>query len=477
MEVNDELDQFLLEVAEAEDQNSNQPQNLRDDNAFSAALDASSSTTPKPTVQSSVIHENGALDSSDDEDMKNFLERKYNEYGRDIQSKLKKQNEEQIDRIVTREVDQNIRKSTPKSNPTEFHFPKYNPKPITAASKPDNVGVYTDPIFGIRIIHPLISSTQLGERMVGRIAVPMSSLRKHLDHGDLSKDWAVAGAIVKKSAVLTSKKGAQYVIWTLSDLRGEIKTISLFLFKNAYKQLWKTAEGMVVAVLNPGVFDSKQGKGDEACLSVDNAQKFMVLGQSKDLGTCRSRKKNGDMCHAIVNLGACEYCVYHVKQEYSKMSGRSELQSASSGRGLDALRNKVLGKSEVFYGGQSFLAVPAKKNPKQIAKDQRRLQMLSEQNQSNQVLANKDSNRLAGLSTPENGMSMTVNYNKPATSKIAAGVDANISQRRKDLERLKQLEALHESQAENKTQKEAATAAPKPVITTTPTLSRSSFFN
>lgn len=155
---------------------------------------------------------------------------------------------------------------------------------------------------------------------------------------------------------------------------------------------------MVVAVLNPTVFDSKQDKSVEACLSVDNAQKFMVLGQSKDLGTCRSRKKNGDMCHAIVNLAACEYCVYHVKQEYSKMSGRSELQSATGGRGLDALRNKVLGKSEVFYGGQSFSAVPAKKNPKLIAKDRQRLQMLSDQNQSNEALASKDRHRLLGLS-------------------------------------------------------------------------------
>lgn len=164
---------------------------------------------------------------------------------------------------------------------------------------------------------------------------------------------------------------------------------------------------MVVSVLNPGVFDSKQDKTDEACLSVDNPQKFMILGQSKDLGTCRSRKKNGDMCHAIVNLGACEHCVYHVKQEYSKMSVRSELQSATSGRGLDALRNKVLGKSEVFYGGQSFLAVPAKKNPKLIAKDRKRLDMLSEQNQSSQILSAKDNNRLQCLSeqrkTPDNG--------------------------------------------------------------------------
>lgn len=247
MEENDELDQFLLEIAEANDKESNQSQTLCDDDAFSKALSScasSSLTTIKPSSEPSLIRENGALDSSDDEDMKNFLEQKYNEYGRDIQATLKKQNEEKIDLKITKEVDRNIPKSRQRTAAPEAHqFPKYNPKPVTASTKSENVGIYTDPIFGIRIIHPLISSTQIGERMIGRIPVAMSSLRKHLDHGDLSKDWAVAGVIVKKSAVLTSKKGAQYVIWKLSDLRGEIKTISLFLFKNAYKQMWKTAEG------------------------------------------------------------------------------------------------------------------------------------------------------------------------------------------------------------------------------------------
>lgn len=259
---------------------------------------------------------------------------------------------------------------------------------------------------------------------------------------------------------------------------------------NHFDHFHRFVLGMVIAVLNPGVLDSKQDKTDEACLSVDNPQKFMVLGQSKDLGTCRSRKKNGDMCHAIVNLGACEHCVYHVKQEYSKMSTRSELQSATSGRGLDALRNKVLGKSEVFYGGQSFLAVPAKKNPKQIAKDNRRLEMLREQNQSARVLTANDNNRLERLfeqqPTPEDTfavhsvVSSAVNYNKPVSSKIAAGVDANISQRLKDLERLKQLEALHANKTSNNVEKEPAPLASKlenklATPMRTPTLSRSSF--
>lgn len=182
----------------------------------------------------------------------------------------------------------------------------------------------------------------------------------------------------------TSKKGAQYTIWKLSDLRGEILKVTLFLFKSACKELWKTAVGMAIAVLNPRIMENNQSKDkmDIACLSVDTPNKFLILGQSKDLGACKSRKKNGELCNAVVNLHTCEYCVFHVKKEYGKMSGRSELQSATSGRGLQNLRNKVLGKSEVFYGGQSFMAVPAKKNAKLVAKDQNRLMKLSDYYQS-----------------------------------------------------------------------------------------------
>lgn len=64
------------------------------------------------------------------------------------------------------------------------------------------------------------------------------------------------------------------------------------------------------------------------------------------------------------------------------MSGRSELQSSTSGRGLNALRNKVLGKSEVFYGGKSFMAEPSKPSQKLKAKDQQRLMALSGQSLS-----------------------------------------------------------------------------------------------
>lgn len=317
-----------------------------------------------------------AYDSSDEEDLQNFFERKYNEYGRDINTMLKRKDADRVDTKIGKEVNQSLFRSgftatnQAISKPViSHHKPQQNIEPIN--------NVYTDPIFGLRIIQPLISSTVLRERIVGRHPVEIRYLQNHLMSTDLSQDWCISGVIVSKGSAQTSNAGAQYVIWRLSDLKGDMKTVSLFLFKSAFKELWKTSVGMIIAVLNPSVFSRKDNNG-ESSLSIDSAQRVMILGRSKDYGICKSKKKNGEPCTAVVNLGVCEFCVYHVKQEYGKMSGRSELQSATSGRGLQGLRNKILGKSEVFYGGKSFMAEPSKPSQKLKAKDQHRLMSLTD---------------------------------------------------------------------------------------------------
>lgn len=322
-----------------------------------------------------------AFDSSDEEDLQNFFERKYNEYGRDINIMLKRNDTERVDSIVKNEVNKNLRQSNYTRPEMTVQKPSPIPKP---AEKFENI--YTDPIFGLKLVQPLVSSTVLRERMVGRRPVEIRFLSHYLQTADLSQEWCISGVIVNKGPVQTSNAGAQYVIWRLSDLKGEIKTVSLFLFKSAYKELWKTAQGMIIAVLNPSVFSRKDSNG-ESSLSIDSAQRVMILGRSKDYGICKSKKKNGEPCTAVVNVSTCEFCVYHVKQEYGKMSGRSELQSATSGRGLQSLRNKVLGKSEVFYGGKSFVADTSKPSKKLAAKDQQRLMSLSQSFQSSPMAA------------------------------------------------------------------------------------------
>ncbi|KAH8240841.1 hypothetical protein KR026_005986 [Drosophila bipectinata] len=433
---------------------------LREDSSFADAF--SYEKTVKPAKKEKPLaSKEPELDSSDDEEVKNFLERKYNEYGSDINKTLKQQRESAHEGKVAREVDNALKTSKmvtstsqpPLKNPhnpikrqstvsSSFQRPPPAAAAVAASSKPSAPvsAVYTDPVFGLRMINPLISSSLLQERMGERKAVPFSGVAFHIERGDLAKDWVIAGALVSKNPVKNTKKGDPYSTWKLSDLKGEIKTISLFLFKEAHKALWKTAEGMCLAVLNPTIFERRAGSSDVACLSIDTSQKVMILGQSKDLGTCRATKKNGEKCTSVVNITDCDYCLFHVKQEYGKMSRRSELQSATAGRGLNELRNKVLGKTEVFYGGQSFTAVPAKKSAKLINKERDRLSSLAGYDVS------PFSHTVDHASKPKSATPQSVPYAERTgpISRSAGGVEASSKQRNKDLERLRLLKAESE---------------------------------
>uniref|UniRef100_A0A182T8C9 Protein MCM10 homolog n=1 Tax=Anopheles maculatus TaxID=74869 RepID=A0A182T8C9_9DIPT len=311
--------------------------------------------------------------------------------------------------------------------------------------------------------------------MQDKKAVPFMRLRPFVETADLQQDWVIGGVLISKTPTKTTSKGKQFTIWKLSDLHGDIKMVSLFLFGQAYKDLWKTALGTALAVLNPNVLNNNGDKNTEATLSIDRATKVMVLGQSRDFGTCRSRKKNGDPCTAVVNLGKCEYCLYHIKQEYSKASNRGGLLTSTGGRGLNELRNKVLGKNEVFYAGQSFSAVKAVKHPKQIEKDRNRMMTLSDYfrspfegsgNSGGRVTTTSGVTSSSTTTTTAPSTSRTVpSYraeamaNKPAKSS-AARVEFNVGQRMKDFKRLQSLGVSMESLQEIKSSKPSI--APQP---------------
>ncbi|XP_065358028.1 protein MCM10 homolog [Calliphora vicina] len=439
---------------------------LKEDNTFAEAFGYEVDKKLAKEIEKQVASKTEELDSSDDEEIKNFLERKYNEYGCDVNKKLKQQKQAAKEAKADYEVDKFLKEDKKNGasegglsmhvknphNPTKrqsliSHTFKKLPESKTAVS--DNgerksvhttaahSSIYTDPVFGLRMINPLVSSTMLSERMNGRKSVAFSAVAFHTQRGDLSKDWVIAGVIVHKSPVQKSKKGQSFSIWRLSDLKGEIKTLSLFLFGGAHKDLWKTAQGMCIAVLNPTIFEKRAESKDVACLSIDTAQKVMVLGQSKDLGNCKATKRNGEICNAIVNLSECDSCIFHMQQEFGKMSKRSELQSANAGRGLNDLRNKVLGKSEVFYGGQSFSAVPAKKSAKLTQKDNSRISSLSEYGVS------PFASSINHASKPKAMDVASVPYasREGPVSRIAGNVEASVKQRMKDIERLKILQA------------------------------------
>ncbi|XP_063971873.1 protein MCM10 homolog [Diachasmimorpha longicaudata] len=342
-------------------------------------LDKLNESPPKAPPQKSQTLLYNDEDSSDDEDKKYFETQKYSDSGRSIRDLLKHQSTPKKD---TPSPFAKRTGAAPKASAPQSDDPKKKSGTAltTWLSKPPDV--YSDPVFGLRIVKPLISSKELKERMQDRKPITVSKIKSFLATQDQSQDWVIAGVLIHRSTTKKSQNGNQYCIWQISDLSDKIPSVSLFLFSGAYKLFWKTSEGTVVGVLNPNVMESRNDKA-EATLSIDNAQKIMILGHSRDLGRCKSVKKSGDPCTNVINKSRCEYCIYHVKQEYSKASRRVDLQTDSSNRKIGNFgqpqQNQRLGGMTSQGNGLNhlnMLAIPAKRNHKMEQRDSERLALL-----------------------------------------------------------------------------------------------------
>lgn len=212
----------------------------------------------------------GDTDSSDDEDNRNLEDKKYNDCGKEIKRLIN--DTPSHSRPLNGFNGPRERISWKQKSPVTSEAPK----PVITQNKFDETkkekfDVFIDPIFHLRIVNPLISSASLQERMIGRDAVQFCQLNRYLQTRKSDKDWVLAGVVASKSAVKVSQKGKKFLIWTLTDLKDDIKTVAVFLFGSAYNQLWKTQVGVVVGLLNPNVLDKKDGSKEvvSICFSLN----------------------------------------------------------------------------------------------------------------------------------------------------------------------------------------------------------------
>ena len=206
-------------------------------------------------------------------------------------------------------------------------------------------GGFTDPFFGINILNPLISSVTLRDRMEGRKLIKLPQIKSYMRGGDIQDDWVTMGVIVHKSEPRTSQKGKKYAIWKLSDMKDCTKTCSFFLFSEVFTTHWKMAVGSVIGLLNPNFLKNEnEGKSsnEDISFTVDHHQKVLHVGSSKDLSWCRANRKDGSRCTSVVNKSECEFCIYHIRNEFKKSSSkRSEIQSFFSGTGVSNSKELV----------------------------------------------------------------------------------------------------------------------------------------
>ncbi|KAM5235411.1 protein MCM10 homolog, partial [Ctenodactylus gundi] len=214
---------------------------------------------------------------------------------------------------------------------------------------------------GLRLRRPRVSSTEMSKKMVGRKLIRLSQVKEKMASEKLEEiDWVTFGVILKKVTPQSANSGKTFSIWRLNDLRDLTRCVSLFLFGEVHKALWKTEQGTVIGLLNANPMKHKDGS-DEVCLSVDHPQKVLIMGEALDLGTCKAKKKNGEPCTQTVNLNECEYCQYHIQAQYKRLSAkRADLQSTFSGGRIPkkfarkgASLKERLCQDGFYYGGVS----------------------------------------------------------------------------------------------------------------------------
>ncbi|KAK7415282.1 hypothetical protein QQX98_006031 [Neonectria punicea] len=171
---------------------------------------------------------------------------------------------------------------------------------------------------------------------------------------DVEQDVVIFAILAKKSEPrahkpTTSRNGGKeedrgkYMVMTLVDLEYEL---DLFLFNTGFTRFWKLTEGTVVAILNPNVMPPPPGRQDTGKFSLvinSDEDTIVEVGKARDLGSCQSVKKSGELCGSWINKKRTQHCEYHSNEAISKQRAtRLEV----NGTGFGAKKKKPTKKKK-----------------------------------------------------------------------------------------------------------------------------------
>lgn len=121
---------------------------------------------------------------------------------------------------------------------------------------------------------------------------------------------------------------SKFSVLHLTDLEW---TIDLFLFDTGFTRFRKLTVGSVVAILNPLIMPPKAHKRDTGQFALKLASSedtVLEIGMAKDLGFCKSIKKDGAECAAWIDKRKTEFCDFHVNLALSRAkNSRAEVSA------------------------------------------------------------------------------------------------------------------------------------------------------
>ncbi|KAF8624888.1 hypothetical protein AX15_005756 [Amanita polypyramis BW_CC] len=117
--------------------------------------------------------------------------------------------------------------------------------------------------------------------------------------------------------------------------------------KGAFEAMHKIRQGDVVALLNPRVLKPFQRSSTDTssrflttntlAVTPESAGAIILVGRSRDLGRCNSRKKDGQLCGSWCDTRVSEVCEWHMQQAVqSRRAARAEFSAGTMGMSTSA---------------------------------------------------------------------------------------------------------------------------------------------
>ncbi|KAF9502984.1 hypothetical protein BS47DRAFT_906641 [Hydnum rufescens UP504] len=167
---------------------------------------------------------------------------------------------------------------------------------------------------------------------------------KLVDFGHTGSDSQSSKAVIKGDAVLNLILFEADSYSTIRNSDGLSDRVYRGGSGRAFEACANFRQGTVIAILNSKILKPFQ-KGaakphptdNVLALTPENASSIVIIGQSRDLGTCHALKRDGKQCGSWCDLRVSEICEYHI--QHSIQSRRASRPEFSTG----------LGPSRVFF--------------------------------------------------------------------------------------------------------------------------------
>ncbi|KAK2004994.1 primase zinc finger protein [Colletotrichum falcatum] len=231
--------------------------------------------------------------------------------------------------------------------PPDWMMAGQKPKKVAPADVPEAEASAFEPYSSFHLSQRILPHQVLTRTLSGKKIFKMPELLRKVKGPDfrlpdIEQDIVVFAVVAKKSEPRQHKprpdqKGklsdrGKYMVITLCDLKWELE---LFLFNSGFTRFWKLTEGTVLAILNPNIMPPPVGReatGKFSLVINSDADTIIEIGKARDLGFCKSIKKDGEFCNSWVNKKRTEFCEFHTNEAITKQRAtRMEVNSMDFG--------------------------------------------------------------------------------------------------------------------------------------------------